>query len=45
MNRIQKSTLLTMALLGVVAGALAACGGDSHDGHDHKPGEAHTDHK
>jgi hypothetical protein len=42
MNRIRKSTLLTMALLGVVAGALAACGGDSHGGHDHKPGEAHV---
>ena len=42
MNRIGRSALLTFALLGLVAGALAACGGgDEHDGHDHKEGDGH----
>ena len=46
MNSIRRSALFAFVLVGLVGGALAACGGgDEHAGHDHKPGEKHEEHK
>jgi hypothetical protein len=42
MNRIRRS-VLSLSLLALTIGALAACGED-HSGHDHKPGESHEGH-
>ena len=41
MSRSLKSALMVCALLGFVGGALAACGGEDHSGHDHAAGGEH----
>jgi hypothetical protein len=42
MNRICKSALLGLVVLGLGAGLVTACGGgDDHAGHSHSEGDGH----